>query len=145
MCVIVVLCRLVRVCTCWGRPMDIDYWNHMNNARYARKFEWGRQHFLQRTGLGRALTTMRVVNKEEQREKESATKAGGVSSKRGVHFGFGSLVIRYRREVGNSLKTSLTARTRLCFLLLLQLRSRPTCHDGLRVVYIAMPFSSPTR
>eukprot|EP00750_Incisomonas_marina_P002153 INCI12113.2.p1 GENE.INCI12113.2~~INCI12113.2.p1 ORF type:complete len:185 (-),score=14.73 INCI12113.2:473-1027(-) len=87
-------------------PMDIDYWNHMNNARYARKFEWGRQHFLQRTGLGRALTTFRM-NKEEQRDGSMKV----VSSKRGVHFGFGSLAIRYRREV--KLFTSIRVVTRL--------------------------------
>ena len=93
--------------------MDIDYWNHMNNARYARKFEWGRQHFLQRTGLGRALTTFRM-NKEEQRDGSMKV----VSSKRGVHFGFGSLAIRYRREVGNASRPHAIAlpaeRTHVC-------------------------------
>ena len=111
--------------------MDIDYWNHMNNARYARKFEWGRQHFLQRTGLGRTLTTMRV-KKEEQRD-EPATNAG-VSSKRGVHFGFGSLAIRYRREVGTSL-AFLIAHT-------FSYTHDRLAHDGLSGVYAAMPFLS---
>ncbi len=86
--------------------MDIDFWNHMNNARYARKFEWGRQHFLQRAGLRKALLSAPRLSGTGDGGGGTGggtggggTGGGGTGGRRGVHFGFGALAIRYRREV----------------------------------------------
>ena len=46
--------------------------------------------FLIRTGLGRSLHTVSSTNADDSK---------GNKNQRGVRFGFGSLAIRYRREV----------------------------------------------
>ena len=87
------------------RPMDVDLWNHMNNARYARKFEWGRHHFLQRTGLHRAMATIPPPPPSSGNPGDGAlgpAKSGSSRRRRrGVHYGFGTQAIRYRREVNS--------------------------------------------
>ena len=60
-------------CRVW--PLDVDFWNHLNNARYNRYLEYSRYHWLIRTGLGKAIRKL------------------------GVHWGLGGVFVRFRREL----------------------------------------------
>ena len=56
-------------------PSDVDWWNHMNNARYNRKLEWARVNFFIRTGVGRAMREL------------------------GAKWGLAGVALRFRREL----------------------------------------------
>eukprot|EP00467_Chlorarachnion_reptans_P000038 CAMPEP_0114499668 /NCGR_PEP_ID=MMETSP0109-20121206/7546_1 /TAXON_ID=29199 /ORGANISM="Chlorarachnion reptans, Strain CCCM449" /LENGTH=203 /DNA_ID=CAMNT_0001677263 /DNA_START=215 /DNA_END=826 /DNA_ORIENTATION=+ len=68
-------------------PMDMDYMDHMNNARYNRKFEYARTVYWIDSGLYEAFQKLKVTG------------------------GFKSIVARFRREVRPGVKFKI--RTRL--------------------------------
>lgn len=60
---------------CRVNPIDVDWWGHLNNARYNRYLEYARYHWLIRSGLGKKIRKLGVV------------------------WGLGGVSVRFRREL----------------------------------------------